>query len=111
AGAMDIGAACTGFLSALSLAAAQLESGRARAALVAGPQPPTRVIDYGDRRPAGLFGDGAGAAVVPPAGPGLIGPVALRSDGGRGDLIQATHDDRLIRMDGRATFRAAVGAM
>ncbi len=111
AGAMDIGAACTGFLSALSLAAAQLESGRARAALVVGAEVLSRVIDYGDRRTAGLFGDGAGAAVVTPGGPGLIGPVALRSDGGRGDLIQVTHDERLIRMDGRATFRAAVAAM
>ena len=111
AGAIDIGAACTGFLSALSLAAAQLESGRARAALVVGAEVISRVIDYGDRRTAGLFGDGAGAAVVTPGGPGLIGPVALRSDGGRGDLIQATHDERLIRMDGRATFRAAVAAM
>ena len=111
AGAMDIGAACTGFLSALSLAAAQLESGRARAALVVGAEVLSRVIDYGDRRTAGLFGDGAGAAVVTPGGPGLIGPVVLRSDGGRGDLIQATHDERLIRMDGRATFRAAVAAM
>jgi 3-oxoacyl-[acyl-carrier-protein] synthase III len=111
AGAMDIGAACTGFLSALSLAAAQLESGRARAALVVGAEVLSKVIDYGDRRTAGLFGDGAGAAVVTAGGPGRIGPVALRCDGGRGDLIQASHDERLIRMDGRATFRAAVAAM
>jgi len=111
AGAIDIGAACTGFLSALSLAAAQLESGRARAALVVGAEVLSRVIDYTDRRTAGLFGDGAGAAVLTPGGPGLIGPIALRSDGSRGDLIQAEHDDRLVRMDGRATFRAAVAAM
>ena len=111
AGAIDIGAACTGFLSALSLAAAQLESGRARAALVVGAEVLSRVIDYTDRRTAGLFGDGAGAAVLAPSGPGLIGPIALRSDGARGDLIQADHDDRLVRMDGRATFRAAVAAM
>jgi 3-oxoacyl-[acyl-carrier-protein] synthase III len=111
AGAIDVGAACTGFLSALSLATAQLESGRARAALVVGAEVLSRVTDYTDRRTAGLFGDGAGAAVVVPGGPGLIGPIALRSDGGRADLIQADHDDRLVRMDGRATFRAAVAAM
>src|SRR3954451_12856781 len=111
AGAIDVGAACTGFLSALSLATAQLESGRARAALVVGAEVLSRVIDYTDRRTAGLFGDGAGAAVVVPGGPGLIGPIALRSDGGRADLIQADHDDRLVRMDGPATFRAAVAAM
>ena len=111
AGAVDVGAACTGLLSALELAGAAIEAGRARSALVIGAEVLSRVIDYDDRRTAGLFGDGAGAAVVTPDGPGRIGPVALRSDGGRGDLIQATHDERLIRMDGRATFRAAVAAM
>ena len=111
AGAIDIGAACTGFLSALSLATAQLESGRARAALVVGAEVLSRVTDFSDRRTAGLFGDGAGAAVLVPGGPGRIGPIALRSDGGRAELIQADHDERLIRMDGRATFRAAVAAM
>jgi 3-oxoacyl-[acyl-carrier-protein] synthase-3 len=111
AAAVDIGAACTGFLSALSLATAQLESGRARAALVVGAEVLSRVVDYSDRPTAGLFGDGAGAAILTPGGPGLIGPIALRSDGTRGDLIQATNEERLIRMDGRATFRAAVAAM
>jgi 3-oxoacyl-[acyl-carrier-protein] synthase III len=111
AGAMDIGAACTGFLSALSLAAAQLESGRARAVLVVGAELLSTVTDFGDRRTAGLFGDGAGAAVVTAGGPGQIGPVALRSDGSRSDLIRATHEERLVRMNGRATFRAAVAAM
>ena len=111
AGAVDVGAACTGFLSALSLATAQLESGRARAALVVGAEVLSSITDFSDRRTAGLFGDGAGAAVIAPGGPGQIGPIALRSDGGRGDLIQADHDERLVRMDGRATFRAAVAAM
>jgi 3-oxoacyl-[acyl-carrier-protein] synthase-3 len=111
AGAIDVGAACTGFLSALSLAAAQLESGRARAALVVGAEVLSRVTDYTDRRTAGLFGDGAGAALLTLGGPGLIGPIALRADGSRGDLIQASNEERLVRMDGRATFRAAVAAM
>jgi 3-oxoacyl-[acyl-carrier-protein] synthase III len=111
AGAVDVGAACTGFLSALSLAAAQLESGRARAVLVIGAEVLSRVTDYADRRTAGLFGDGAGAAVLTPGGPGIVGPIALRSDGARAELIQADHEDRLVRMDGRATFRAAVAAM
>jgi 3-oxoacyl-[acyl-carrier-protein] synthase-3 len=111
AGAMDVGAACTGFLSALSLAAAQLEAGRARAALVVGAELLSKVTDYGDRRTAGLFGDGAGAAVVTAGGPGRIGPIALRCDGGRADLIHASHKERLVRMNGRATFRAAVAAM
>lgn len=111
AGAVDIGAACTGFLSALSLAAAQLESGRARAALVVGAEVISGVIDYTDRRTAGLFGDGAGAALLTLGGPGQIGPIALHSDGSRGDLIKVSNEERLVRMDGRATFRAAVAAM
>jgi 3-oxoacyl-[acyl-carrier-protein] synthase III len=111
AGAIDIGAACTGFLSALSLATAQLESGRARAALVVGAEVISKVTDFTDKRTAGLFGDGAGAAVLVPGGPGQIGPIALRSDGGRSELIQVDHSDRLVRMDGRATFRSAVAAM
>lgn len=110
AGAVDVGAACTGFLSALSLASAQLEAGRARAAVVVGADLMSRVTDYSDRQTAGVFGDGAGAAVLT-AGPGRIGEILLRSDGARGELIQADHSDRLVRMDGRATFRAAVSAM
>src|SRR3954452_14065219 len=81
AGAIDVGAACTGVLSALSLATAQLESGTAPAVLVVGAEVMSRVIDYGDRRTAGLFVDGAGAAVLTHGGPGQIGPIALRSDG------------------------------
>ncbi|MGH2982908.1 MAG: beta-ketoacyl-ACP synthase 3 [Solirubrobacterales bacterium] len=111
AGAIDVGAACTGFLSALSLAAAQLEAQRARAALVIGADVLSRVTDYADRRTAGLFGDGAGAAVLTMDGPGRIGEIVLRSDGARADLIRASHEERLVRMDGRATFRAAVAAM
>jgi 3-oxoacyl-[acyl-carrier-protein] synthase III len=110
-GAMDVGAACTGFLSALSLGAAQLEAARARAVLVVGAEVLSRMTDFSDRRTAGLFGDGAGAAVLTPRGPGAIGPIALRSDGTRGELIQADQGERLIRMNGRATFRAAVAAM
>jgi 3-oxoacyl-[acyl-carrier-protein] synthase III len=111
AGAVDIGAACTGFLSALSLATAQLESGRARAVLVVGAEVLSRVVDYTDKRTAGLFGDGAGAALLTLGGPGQIGPIALRSDGGRGELIRLSNEERLVRMDGRNTFRAAVAAM
>ena len=111
AAAIDIGAACTGFLSSLSLAAAQLESGRARAALVIGADLMSRLIDYGDRGTAALFGDGVGAAVLKPAGPGSLGPIVLRSDASGADLIRATNEERLLRMNGRAVFRAAVAAL
>jgi 3-oxoacyl-[acyl-carrier-protein] synthase-3 len=111
AAAIDVGAACTGFLSALSLATAQIEAGRARTALVVGAEILSRVVDYTDRRTAGLFGDGAGAAVVGRGGPGAIGQIVLRSDAVGAGLIQASNEERLLRMDGRATFRAAVAAM
>jgi 3-oxoacyl-[acyl-carrier-protein] synthase-3 len=111
AGAIDIGAACTGFLSGLSLARAQVEAGGARAVLVVGAEIISRVTDYGDRRTAGLFGDGAGAAVVAPGAKGGIRQILLRSDAGGADLIRASNEERLVRMDGRAVFRAAVAAM
>jgi 3-oxoacyl-[acyl-carrier-protein] synthase-3 len=71
----------------------------------------SRVTDYTDRRTAGLFGDGAGAAVLVPGGPGRVGEIVLRSDGARAEFIRASNEERLVRMDGRATFRAAVAAM
>jgi 3-oxoacyl-[acyl-carrier-protein] synthase III len=111
AAAIDVGAACTGFLSGLSLARAQIESGGSRAVLVVGADILSRVTDYGDRRTAGLFGDGAGAAVIAPGVSGTIGQIVLRSDARGADLIRAERDERLLRMDGRATFRAAVAAM
>jgi 3-oxoacyl-[acyl-carrier-protein] synthase-3 len=111
AGAIDLGAACTGFLAGLSLASSQLESSRAEAALVIGADLLSRVVDYSDRQTAGVFGDGAGAAVVTAGGPGRIGELVLRADGARGGLVTASHGERKLRMDGRATFRAAVASL
>jgi 3-oxoacyl-[acyl-carrier-protein] synthase-3 len=110
AGAMDIGAACTGFLTALSVATAQVESRRARNVLVIGSEVLSRFTDPDDRRTAALFGDGAGAAVVAPAegGRGRIGPIALRADGSGYGLIVASKDDPYMRMQGHDTFREAV---
>ena len=111
AGAVDIGAACTGFLSALELAAAATESGRAEMSVVIGAELMSRVLDLDDRRTAGLFGDGAGAAVVVPGGAGAIGPIRLRADGTGSRAVTASHEENLVRMDGRATFRAAVARL
>jgi 3-oxoacyl-[acyl-carrier-protein] synthase III len=112
AGTMDLGAACTGFLSALALAAGQVEAGRADAALVVGADLVSRVIDYDDRSTAGLFGDGAGAGVVRAGGPGRIGPIVLSADPYTGPAcINASHADRKIRMRGQDTFRAAVARL
>src|SRR4051794_967715 len=112
AGAVDVGAACTGFLSALSLATAQVESRRADNVLVIGADLLSRITDPTDRATAALLADGAGAALVRPAGPvGRIGPVVLGADGANSALITASHAERAIRMNGHDTFKHAVARM
>ncbi|GBD45766.1 3-oxoacyl-[acyl-carrier-protein] synthase 3 [bacterium HR41] len=113
AGAFDVGAACTGFLSALALAAAMVEAGRARQAVVVGADILSRLHDPADRSTAALFADGAGAAVVVPprAGGAEIGPILLSSEADSERIIRASHDDRFIRMQGHDTFRTAVRRM
>jgi len=107
-GAYDVGAACTGWLSALSAGAAQVETGRAERVLVVGAEILSRIVDPGDKRTAMLFGDGAAAVVLGPDGEGEIGPILLESDGAMSDTITASHDERLLHMDGHTTFNKAV---
>jgi 3-oxoacyl-[acyl-carrier-protein] synthase-3 len=110
AGAMDIGAACTGFLSGLQLAASQVEGRRCENVLVIGAEVLSRFVDRRDRGTSALFADGAGAAVVAPAveGGGRIGEIVLRCDGAGGPSIKAELDEQIIRMQGHDTFKAAV---
>ena len=107
-GAYDVGAACTGWLSALSVGAAQIETGRSDAVLVIGAEVLSRVTNFDDKRTASLFGDGAGAVVLSAEGEGAIGPILLASDGSMGDTIVATHAERQLIMDGHTTFNLAV---
>ncbi len=115
AGAVDLGAACTGFLSGIALAAGQVETGRAQTVLVIGAELMSRITDPDDRATAAVFGDGAGAVLVTDRGeddgPGAIGPVLLHSDGSGADCIRVSHSDRLVRMRGQDTFRAAVARL
>src|ERR1700742_341464 len=104
AGALDLGAACSGWLSGLSLAAAQVEIGRADRVLLIGAEILTRLTDYEDRKTAALWGDGAGAVVIGADGDGAIGPVVLSADGGLADVITASHEERLLRVEGHETF-------
>ena len=64
AGAMDLSAACSGFVYALNVAASLVESGQYRTVGVVGAETLSNIVDYKDRRTCILFGDGAGAAVV-----------------------------------------------
>ena len=109
AGAFDIGAACTGFLAGLQLAAGMIEVGRAERILLIGAEKLTRITDFNDKKTGMLFGDGAGAVVLGPSDCDAgIGPIDLTADGGLGDTIVATPEDPFIRMDGISTFRIAV---
>ena len=108
AGAMDVGAACTGALSAIALGCGLIESGRADHILVIGAELMSRYLDPRDRRTAALFGDGAGALVLSAEAGGGIGPVILGADGSCADLITAKRPDGLIRMNGHDTFVEAV---
>jgi 3-oxoacyl-[acyl-carrier-protein] synthase III len=113
AGAVDLGAACTGFLSGLSLGAAQIETGRAERILLIGADFTTRIVDWEDKRTAPLFGDGVGAVVLGPAAGevGAIGPIILGADGSGAPAIHIDHSDRKLRMDGPEVYRHAVARM
>ena len=109
--AMDVGAACAGFVSALTLAAGLIESRRANNVLVAGAEILSRHLDPHDRSTAGLFGDGAGAVVLTPRERGGIGPAVLGSDGAAAPFIRSPHDTGFIEMDGHETFTRAVATL
>ena len=115
AGAFDVGAACTAFLTGLAVGASQIESGRADLVLLIGADFVTRITDYEDRRSAPLFADGTGAVVLGVEAHGgdrgAIGPIVLGADGAHADSIIATHEERKLRLDGPEVFRNAVARM
>lgn len=114
AGGLDVGAACSGWVSAIGVAAAQIESGRMQCLLVIGVDVMSRFLDQKDRGTLSLFSDAAGAAVVEGvSGSAGIGPVIVGSDGALGDFITAspTSSDPKIIMSGLDTFREAVRRM
>jgi 3-oxoacyl-[acyl-carrier-protein] synthase-3 len=108
AGAIDIGAACTGWLAAVRLAAGQVETGRADRVLVIGAELLTRITNFDDPKTAMVFGDGAGAVLIGCEGDGDIGPIVLSADGSLADRITASHDKRVLEMDGHSTYQVAV---
>jgi 3-oxoacyl-[acyl-carrier-protein] synthase III len=87
-----------------------VEGGRCEHVLVIGADVLSRWTDPADRGTAALFADGAGAVVVSPAsdGSGVVGHIALHSDGTGAPAICTHGDDRIIRMQGHDTFKAAV---
>jgi 3-oxoacyl-[acyl-carrier-protein] synthase-3 len=116
--AFDVGAVCSGFLYAVSVADAMLKTGAADRALVIGAETMSRLLDWDDRTTCVLFGDGAGAIVleardVAEDGPGILAS-KLHADGAHNELLyvdggpSSTGTVGHIRMKGREVFRHAV---
>jgi len=122
AGAFDLLAACPGWLYALSVAKAYVESGQAKRVLAIGAEALTKVTNWDDRSTAVLFGDGAGAVVVE----AVPEPYGLRSmvigaDGSGGSQLHLRALGRCLPggtpladklyMNGREVFKFAVRVM
>lgn len=125
AGAMDVNAACAGFVYALSVAAGQIESGRARQVLVIGADELSHHLNWKDRSTCVLFGDGAGAALLTRSKtPGILasttgcdgsGAQLLTIPGGptgsRRNGHAESNGDGLLYMNGPQIFRWATQMM
>jgi len=126
AAAMDLQAACTGFIYALSTAKAFIEAGLYHNILLVAAEKLSSIVDYKDRSTCVLFGDGASACVISDQGKGLvIQQAVLGSDGEQADILympgggsrhptsQKTVECGMhsIKMEGKETFKHAVRRM
>lgn len=126
AAAMDMQAACTGYIYALSTAKAYVESGMYKNILIVAAEKLSSIVDYEDRNTCVLFGDGASACIVSSKGPGFaIENVSLGCDGQQSELLilpaggsknPATLEtvkagQHFIKMEGREVFKHAVRRM
>ncbi|MBA4748287.1 MAG: ketoacyl-ACP synthase III [Sphingopyxis sp.] len=114
--AFDVGAVCSGFLYALTVADSMVRAGQARHALVIGAETFSRILDWEDRTTCVLFGDGAGAVVLsaePDSDRGILAS-KLHAQGHYGDMLyvdggpSTTGTVGHVRMQGREVFRHAV---
>ena len=126
AAAMDIVAACSGFLYGLTIANPMIRSGQIKYALVIGAELLTRYVDYTDRSTCVLFGDGAGAAILGPVEEdrGILA-ARIRSDGRYEEQLYApgggtkggftaetiARGDHFFKMKGNEVFKVAVRSM
>jgi len=120
-GAMDVNAACSGFLYALSVADKFIRSGDAQKVLVGGAETLTQMVNWKKRDVAVLFGDGAGAVVLEASTqPGILS-THIHADGNYGDLlatrvgvsrgfqgIEENEGKPEITMKGNEVFKVAV---
>ncbi len=85
--AMDVNAACSGFIYALAVADKFIRTGSSKRALVVGAETLSRMLDWNDRGTCVLFGDGAGAVVLEPSDEPGIYSTHLHADGGHAALL------------------------
>jgi 3-oxoacyl-[acyl-carrier-protein] synthase III len=117
--AFDLQAVCSGFVYALTVADSMIKSGAASKALVIGAEVFSRILDFNDRTTCVLFGDGAGAVVLEASDtPGILAS-DLHADGKHVEILCVpgtvfggkVHGNPLLRMDGQAVFKLAVGVL
>ena len=117
--AFDVQAVCTGFIYALSIADAMIRAGSATKALVIGAEVFSRILDFKDRTTCVLFGDGAGAVVVGASEqPGILA-TDIHADGKHREILcvpghvsgGSVLGDPVLKMDGQAVFKLAVGVL
>ena len=114
-GAMDVNAACSGFIYALSVANNFIKSGTHKNVLVVGAETLTRIVNWQDRTTAVLFGDGAGAAVLTASNePGILS-THIHATGNYADLLKTNvgpsvgmNEEIAISMKGNEVFKVAV---
>ncbi len=126
AGAFDVEAACTSFVSGLAIARGMIVSGVVENALVVGAETLSRLLNWKDRGTCVLFGDGAGAVVVEATNASVgIESAVLHSDGSKGDLLMVPagavrlpasletveRGQHFITMSGGEVFKLAVKSM
>lgn len=109
AAAMDVSAACAGFIYAMITGQQFIETKMYKKVLVVGVEKLSKLIDWEDRNTAVLFGDGAGAIVLGDVqtGRGILSS-ELGADGRGGKYL---HHDKHIEMNGREVFKFAVRQM
>jgi 3-oxoacyl-[acyl-carrier-protein] synthase-3 len=117
--AFDVQAVCSGFVYALTVADAMIQTGAANRALVVGSEVFSRILDFNDRTTCVLFGDGAGAVVLEASDtPGILAS-DLHADGRHVGILCVPGNvaggqilgDPLLKMDGQAVFKLAVGVL
>ncbi|MGA0572537.1 beta-ketoacyl-ACP synthase III [Variovorax sp. VNK109] len=117
--AFDVQAVCSGFVYALTVADAMIQNGTASRALVIGAEVFSRILDFNDRTTCVLFGDGAGAVVLEASEvPGILA-TDLHADGRHVGILCVPGTvsggnvlgDPLLKMDGQAVFKLAVGVL